>query len=166
MKIDLDDGFIDIRGSKVVNENKTDANSYAPSGSQVKISATSPYLKVVDENKKTILNVGTNNYYLQSSDFSSSSGTGVKFDLGNGNITGYNFTIYGKSSKGNIIISSDNTNKPLRIGSRFYVDWDGTLYAEGGFIAGDFEVDGSLNGGSIYGATIQGSTISGSNINV
>ena len=98
--------------------------------------------------------------------FSSSSETGVKFDLGNGHITGYNFTIYGKSSRGNIIISSDNTNKPLRVGSRFYVDWDGTLYAEGGFIAGDFEVDGSLNGGSIYGATIQGSTISGSNINV
>lgn len=166
MKIDLDDGFIDIRGSKVIDENKIDANSYAPSGSQVKISATSPYLKVVDENEKTILNVGTNNYYLQSSDFSSSSETGVKFDLGNGYITGYNFTIYGKSSKGNIIISSDNTNKPLRIGSRFYVDWDGTLYAESGFIAGDFEVNGSLNGGSIYGATIQGSTISGSNINV
>lgn len=166
MKIDLDDGFIDIRGSKVIDENKIDANSYAPSGSQVKISATSPYLKVVDENEKTILNVGTNNYYLQSSDFSSSSETGVKFDLGNGHITGYNFTIYGKSSKGNIIISSDNTYKPLRIGSRFYVDWDGTLYAESGFIAGDFEVDGSLNGGSIYGATIQGSTISGSNINV
>ena len=166
MKIDLDDGFIDIRGSKVIDENKIDANSYAPSGSQVKISATSPYLKVVDENEKTILNVGTNNYYLQSSDFSSSSETGVKFDLGNGHITGYNFTIYGKSSEGNIIISSDNTNEPLRIGSRFYVDWDGTLYAEGGFIAGDFEVDGSLNGGSIYGATIQGSTISGSNINV
>ena len=166
MKIDLDDGFIDIRGSKVIDENKIDANSYIPSGSQVKISATSPYLKVVDEDEKTILNVGTNNYYLQSSDFSSSSETGVKFDLGNGHITGYNFTIYGKSSRGNIIISSDNTNKPLRIGSRFYVDWDGTLYAEGGFIAGDFEVDGSLNGGSIYGATIQGSTISGSNINV
>ena len=35
--------------------NKIDANSYAPSGSQVKISATSPYLKVVDENKRTLI---------------------------------------------------------------------------------------------------------------
>ena len=147
MKIDLDDGFIDIRGSKVIDENKIDANSYAPSGSQVKISATSPYLKVVDENEKTILNVGTNNYYLQSSDFSSSSETGVKFDLGNGYITGYNFTIQGKSSKGNIIISSDNTNKPLRIGSRFYVDWDGTLYAEGGIFSGKItSKEGTIGG--------------------
>ena len=168
MKIDLDDGFIDIRGSKVIDENKIDANSYAPSGSQVKISATSPYLKVVDENEKTILNVGTNNYYLQSSDFSSSSETGVKFDLGNGYITGYNFTIQGKSSKGNIIISSDNTNKPLRIGSKFYVDWDGSITAKNGsFENGDFSgyIHGSsIYGGYIWGSDIEGGTISGTEI--
>ena len=168
MKIDLDDGFIDIRGSKVIDENKIDANSYAPSGSQVKISATSPYLKVVDENEKTILNVGTNNYYLQSSDFSSSSETGVKFDLGNGYITGYNFTIQGKSSKGNIIISSDNTNKPLRIGSRFSVDWDGSITAKNGsFENGDFSgyIHGSsIYGGYIWGSDIEGGTISGTEI--
>lgn len=166
MKIDLDDGVIDIRGSKVVDEEKTGAASYVPSGSQVKISSLDPYLKIIDDNKKTLMNVGTEGYYLQSSNFSSTNGTGVKFDLSNGSLTGYNFTIYGKSSKGNIIISSDNSNYPIRVGSRFYVDWDGTLYAQGGTIDGEFFVNGSLNGGSIYGAEIQGAKISGSSIQV
>ena len=80
-------------------------------GSQIIISSLSPYLKIVSNSKKTLLNIADNSYYLQTNDFVqhvfdsktnrfTTVGEGMKIDLQNGKITSYNFDLIAYDSKG------------------------------------------------------------------
>ena len=80
-------------------------------GSQILISSLSPYLKIISNDNKTLLNIADNSYYLQTNDFVqhvltneefTTKGQGMKIDLQNGNITSYNFDLLAlDSSNGN-----------------------------------------------------------------
>lgn len=80
-------------------------------GSQIIISSLSPYLKIVSNSKKTLLNIADNSYYLQTNDFQqhvltdgefTTKGQGMKLDLQNGKIISYNFDLLAlDSSDGN-----------------------------------------------------------------
>lgn len=85
MKIDLDDPFL---------------KAYGPAGSfEMDLSDSDENLIHIDGfnivgEKKSLLNIGTNKYYLQSIDFSNDDLTGVKFDLTKGKLTGYDFELF------------------------------------------------------------------------
>ena len=178
MLLDINDGLIDIRNSTggfIKIKSKNNDVGIDVQGTNYNYTLIKPGLLEisVDNNttKKILLEVSTDNYYLQSKNFSSTSGSeqGVKFDLKNGKLTGYNFKIQAGSGTDKIIISSNSSEKPLKIGdNKFYVDWDGKLTANnvnitGGSlsIGGNFSVS---NSGYLIasGATIKGnSTFSG-----
>lgn len=80
-------------------------------GSQILISSLSPYLKIISNDNKTLLNIADNSYYLQTNDFVqhvltngefTTKGQGMKLDLQNGKIISYNFDLLAlDSSDGN-----------------------------------------------------------------
>ena len=201
MLLDINDGLIDIRNSTggfIKIKSKNNDVGIDVQGTNYNYTLIKPGLLEisVDNNttKKVLLEISTNNQYLQSKNFSSTSGSeqGVKFDLKNGKLTGYNFKIQAGSGTDKIIISSNSSEKPLKIGdNKFYVDWDGKLTANnvnitGGSlsIGGNFSVNnsgyltatganitgeinatgGTFSGNIIASGTISGGTISGSSI--
>lgn len=52
----------------------------------VKISSESPYLKIGTLSEKTLINIGNEDYYLQSANYSAENKTGTRLDLDDGNI--------------------------------------------------------------------------------
>lgn len=147
LKIDLNKGRLYARG-----DFKLVAGS-----NQVILSTSSPYLQIKDtcEPAHTLIYMGDSAYYLQSHDYASGR-TGVKLDLRDGKLEGYNFTIKAKGAKGAITISS-TAEKPLTIGNNFSVDWDGTLYAG----AGEFTGTIYAGSGEIGGWTINETSLTG-----
>lgn len=87
MKIDLANSLIDSYNLKVVSK-----NIYLDSTKDA-----STHLVVKDNDGNNLLFVGSGNYYLKSSNFTSrgtdSQGNGCKFDLNAGSITAHNFSI-------------------------------------------------------------------------
>lgn len=147
LKIDLNKGRLYARG-----DFKLVAGS-----NQVILSTSSPYLQIKDtcNPAHTLIYMGDSAYYLQSHDYASGT-TGVKLDLENGKLEGYNFTIKAKGNKGTITISSTE-EKPLTIGSNFSVDWDGTLYAGAGKFTGTiYSEDGKIGGWTINKTSLTG----------
>lgn len=147
LKIDLNKGRLYARG-----DFKLVAGS-----NQVILSTSSPYLQIKDtcDSAHTLIYMGDSAYYLQSHDYASGT-TGVKLDLENGKLEGYNFTIKAKGNKGTITISSTE-EKPLTIGSNFSVDWDGTLYAGAGKFTGTiYSDDGKIGGWTINKTSLTG----------
>lgn len=60
----------------------------------------------------------------------SSSNSGLKLDLHNGVISGYDLRIYGQSktnSENTFVVDCSNATTPLNIGNKFKVNWDGSL---------------------------------------
>ena len=101
----------------------------------------SGYFSIKDTaNNKNLIYIGSTGYYLQSKNFEDSSrtkkGTGVKFDLKNGKLTGYDFLITAKGTNGTLIIDSADSDYPLKIGTNFRVGWDGKMEATGGTFSG------------------------------
>lgn len=99
-------------------------------GSQIIISSLSPYLKIVSNSKKTLLNIADNSYYLQTNDFVqhvfdietnkfTTPGEGMKIDLQNGKITSYNFDLIAYDSEGDnagsFVQMSQSGNPYLRV---------------------------------------------------
>ena len=84
--------------TKLVNTTVT-TPTYKTTRSQVRIATESPYFKVVDTTGNTLIQVADNNYFLQTSGYSDptnndgSGGNGVKIDLKNDKIVGYNFSL-------------------------------------------------------------------------
>lgn len=84
MKIDLDDGTIDIIG-------KNDKNELT---GQIKIAPVSPYMQVISGTKhenleneiyyQPIINLGTSDYFIQSDNYTSFGNAGTKLNLTNG----------------------------------------------------------------------------------
>lgn len=86
-----------ILPTHLVNSTET-IPEYETTRSQVRLATESPYFKVVDEFGQDLVMIADNNYYLQSSGYSSSKnvdgsgGKGVRFDLKKGLLNGYNFS--------------------------------------------------------------------------
>lgn len=90
MLIDVDDGYIkiisnDFKGS---NNNKTRA--------KITLSGSSPYFEIKDIEDNYLINIGSNSYYLQSGNYSIENTQGIKFDLKEGSLEGYNLRIRAK----------------------------------------------------------------------
>lgn len=94
--------------------------------------------------QKTLMEVTSGQYYLQSYDFNTGAETGVKFDLDTGKLTGYQFKLSAGTGNDKIILDSNNEqsqqgeylHNPLTIGQQFNVSWEGDVTANGGNIAG------------------------------
>lgn len=98
------------------------------------------YFSIKDkENDKNLIYIGSTGYYLQSKNFSDddTSKTGVKLDLNNGKLTGYNFLITATGTDGTLTINSSDSDYPLKIGTNFKVGWDGKIEATGGTFTGE-----------------------------
>lgn len=86
MQLDFDDSIIEAK-----SDNKT----------IFKLSTTSPYLTINNNNNKTLMSIGSSNYYLQSAtthftDLTSSNrAAGMKIDLNSGSITATTGSFYG-----------------------------------------------------------------------
>lgn len=97
MQIDLDDPFLKAYG---------DAGSFEMDLSKEDKSLL--LVKGYDINHilQPILNVGTEDYFLRSVDFSKKNYTGVDFNLADGKLTGYNFELYTANRIADELISS------------------------------------------------------------
>lgn len=117
MLIDLDDGYIEMRGTKIGND-----GSYLPDTfldeeevehqSKIRLDVQSPYLTIQSNNKdKNLVYIGSDKYYLQSNNYekededSGTLGDGMKIDLVDGHIDAYNF----KLTSNRLFISSEGT---------------------------------------------------------
>lgn len=111
-----------------------------------------------DEGYKPLIHIGEYEYYLQSSNYSEEDeneytytdeitgekitttlpvpGTGMKIDINNGHIIGYDFTLTAGNGDNKIIINSNDANNPFMIGPNFRVSWDGTVTAYDGYFMG------------------------------
>lgn len=128
------------------------------SGDLIRISSTSPYVKISD-----MLYMGTDAYYLQSNGYKDEE-AGIRINF-----------------------NKTDTNRPLTIGSNFKVTWDGNTtvnnftatygkignwtISEGNLVSGDGKVvlagsGGAISGSAISGGSLTGSAISGGSINV
>lgn len=98
----------------------------------------SGYFSIKDKtNDKNLIYIGSTGYYLQSKNFSDdTSKTGVKLDLNNGKLTGYNFLITATGTDGTLTINSSDSDYPLKIGKNFKVGWDGKIEATEGKFSG------------------------------
>ena len=119
--------------------------------------------------EKTLINIGTNSYYLQSGDYvmstASTKGKGFRIDLGTGYINASDFQLFAKGDEGYIAIGTGNTYA-IDVNGRFQVDWNGNtylrntaaLYVQSGKIC-----SGSPNNneGKYYSFTQDGGTIAG-----
>jgi hypothetical protein len=103
MKINLKNGRIDAYNLKITSQ-----NIILDSASE------STYFKIKDDAGKTLMNVGKSSYYLQSSNYDATKGTGVKIDLDSGSISADSFQIKAEG----LTLDSDGT---------FYIG-DGTEY--------------------------------------
>ena len=113
-------------------------------------------------NYTPLISIGKNEYFLQSKNFSDTDKKGVKLDLGDGKLTGYDFLITAKGTEGALTINSADSTYPLRIGKNFKVSWDGKIDATGGTFAGSlnsatgtFEGEITATGGEIGGFNIK-----------
>ena len=160
-ELDLENGKIYLSAS---NTEKKGANiKIDSSGAAGYFSIT--HLKTDGETEdKTLIYIGDNNYYLQSKEFAYPStktiteegkepeeqyfpGTGVRFDLAAGKLIGYDFEMRAGQADNELIISSDPKNEPLKIGSKFKVNWDGTVTASNGNFTGEITAETGTIGG-------------------
>ena len=135
MMIDLDDGFIDMRGASKSGTNYTSNGTQ----SQVHLDVISPYFYIKSKDGKELIHIGdnydeeasayTSNYFLQTNDYVASTlwssedvfntsgtpGSGMRIDLGDGRIDAYKFTLKGENENGSYIALSDNDSAFLRI---------------------------------------------------
>lgn len=122
------------------------------------------------DGEKTLINIGTNSYYLQSADYvmstTSTKGKGFRIDLGTGYINASDFKLFAKGDEGYIAIGTGNTYA-IDVNGRFQVDWKGNtylrntaaLYVESGKICSG--VAGSVTEGKYYIFDQDGGTIAG-----
>ena len=151
MRIDLDDGKLEIKGSSITTIDGKKTYDSDGTQSSLTLQSTSPYLNIKDRDNITLMNVGSDSFYLQTADYNANGTavTGVRLDLKNGALKAGDFKISAGDRDANFIIIDSNKEGqyPLRIGSegtpKFQVAWDGTLKATDGKFTGD------ITGGTI-----------------
>ncbi len=111
---------------------------YVVTNSKVILSALDPYLRIISKNDKTLINIGEEEYYLQTDDYAKEVkstetnkgviGKGLKIDLANNKIDAYNFTLKALNSDtsskyfGSFLQMSSNGSPYLKV---HYKDTDG-----------------------------------------
>ena len=173
MKIDLDDGIIDIieganetarltltskNNTTLINVDKSNyylqSDKYSETNGmkidltngkiqtagaygKILINPNSPYLQIqglYNSSFQNLMYIDTNSYYLQSADYSADDKKGMHINLKNGKIIGYNLYLAGYNSAGKSIVIDSGATYPLKIGSNFYVDYNGNLVCDGATI--------------------------------
>mgnify|MGYP004509626989 CR=1 FL=1 len=75
--------------------------------------------------------------------------SGMRINLSTGAIDAHDFTLSVGNYKADnsIIITTDKNSIPLSIGSKFYVEWDGTIHATSGIFSGKItSKEGTIGG--------------------
>lgn len=115
MEIDIDNGIINIKGAL-----DTTTNKQAKVHLGVEGTTSDPYLQIIDdtENNTKLIHISKNQEYIQSTGFSDTNRSGIKFDLFNKKLTGYNFTLKALSEypadSGNLIgLTIDSAGNPF-----------------------------------------------------
>jgi hypothetical protein len=115
--------------------------------------------------EKVLMNVGSNSYFLQSANYSSTDG--FYLDLSNGNMVGHNFFIYLTNSSGYIKFGERGSVNAIDVNGKFIVQWDGdtylkdtaALYVQSGKICSGTK--GAIDEGKYYSFTQDGGSIAG-----
>ena len=102
------------------------AHVFTLSTSKLRLSTSDAYFWIKGASGKELIYIGDSTYYLQSNNYDGSS-LGMRINLADGQILGYNFYLKATSSNGSIIINSLDTNYPLQIGSHFKIGWNGSV---------------------------------------
>ena len=159
MKIDLDDGFLHMRGATRLQNNSyvVDKQSEIYLGVIEKDGA---YFSIDSDAGKRLIHIGKGEYYLQTNNFSngsadvqakdsdgnlltlnnnpvylSSPGSGTRIDLASGKIISYDFTIDAHNGANRILLTSDSQSTyPFNVNNVFTVQWDGTISATAGTV--------------------------------
>ena len=156
-----DFGLRAVKGNKGIEIN-SDGHPFLRISSEYK--NEQKYLLNIEEGypDKNNPNNDTSEFYMQSKNFhektNKDNGAGMYFDLKEGKITAYSFTIEayqlldviinGKKDKKWYTLTIDSTRDhyPLQIGALFKVDWDGQIEASGGKI-GPFTIGSKTENG-------------------
>lgn len=141
MRIDLDDGIIDIRGAKKIKDNNTyfSDSEYETTNSQVTIQALDPYLIIKTENAEEIMRIGSEKYYLQSEKYSDDTKNGMKLDIAKGILKSYDI-----NGTGSYIELSGNGDPFFRIHNNstntniFYAGYDAAKSRENFYMQSSF----------------------------
>ena len=118
MKIDLDDGQIHIKGGQYLynkdgsiqkdsNNQPLYSNDKNTSRSQIILNAQSPYFNIISKNGNNLIFVGDTDYYLQTDNFNNKN-AGIKLDLKNGQLLGYDFILKALDDGNSGVIVSSN----------------------------------------------------------
>lgn len=96
MKIDLDDGFIDMRG--VIGSLE---DGYESDGTQshIRFDTKSPYVQIISQTGKPLFHIANDEYYLQTDNYipyGEESPAGMKIDLQTGHIDAHDFNLTSK----------------------------------------------------------------------
>lgn len=119
MLIDLDNALIDTKLVKIRGAGTTHTNMF----------------QIFNSSATTLMNIGNDNYYLQSAGFNDDEKTGFKLDLSKNKIIGYNTKLqFYKSGTENLLLDSSQDTTPFKIGNNFSVNWEGKLQATAGKI--------------------------------
>ena len=126
MKIDLDDGIIDMKGAKI---DATTGKYVADTASHIHLDVKSPYFKIDSVKGNTLMFIGgeQEGYYLQSDEYNETkftlnetesnglttpttdtTGTGMRLDLKNGTLDAFDFYLTSK----NVMLNSKDSSKP------------------------------------------------------
>ena len=122
--------------------NTKNQNDERYNGSYVQIKSGNPFFTVHFEDSKLretgldLIKIGTDSWFMQSQNWikedenNNVRGSGIRFDMANGRITAYSFTIKAyRTDKKYIYIDSTDENNPLKIGEKFEVNWEGEVTA-------------------------------------
>ena len=198
MLIDLDDGYIDIRGDGRTyhwdNNSRSyvlDQNTDISQDTDIRIDASGrqgSYFKiqVPNENQRSytskLIDIGKNNYYLQTADYEHSNNKGLKIDLKNGRFDSRGvLTINGAAGSsinfgnGKLVLHSSDNDASFTSSGSIHITGDsnssinfgnGTFSVSGNghLNATDATIQGSISASTITGTNISGGTITGTTI--
>ena len=108
MHLDFDDGLIDIRGLTDYNKGTKEKPQWV--NSRITIKENSPYFTIVSKYGNTLMEIGDDEFFLQTDTWDPNNRMGVQFDLQRNKLTGYNFSLWSISTEGSYVkIQSDGS---------------------------------------------------------
>lgn len=106
MSIDVNEGKINIQGSKQDNGGRT----------KITLSPKAPFFTITNESNKVLFKISNKTNFIQTANFDKNKKTGVCFNLGEGTLTAYNFKLSASSPLGGgFELSSERSKKSQKI---------------------------------------------------